>query len=71
MCFFYNFRNKCLQKEMFSAFEKLIKDDYILERRMMLHGLLYYDGGKKKNFGTALNDIVISRGICGRMISVK
>ncbi len=59
------------QKEMFSAFEKLIKDDYILERRMMLNGLLYYDSGKKKNFGTALNDIVISRGICGRMISVE
>lgn len=38
------------QKEMFSAFEKLIKDDYILERRMMLNGLLYYDSGKKKKF---------------------
>lgn len=57
-------------QEMFSAFEKLIHDDYMLERRMMLHGMLYYSGNKKL-FGTALNDIVISRGISGRMISVE
>lgn len=56
------------QQEMFSAFEKLICDDYILEQRMMLHGLC--NDKDKKFSGTALNDIVVSRGTSGRMISV-
>ena len=55
------------RQEMFPAFEKLMADDYKLEQRMMLHGALHY----RKFFGTALNDIVVSRGISGRMISVE
>jgi NAD+ kinase len=58
------------KQKMFPAFKKLMKDDYTAERRLMLHGALHYD--RDKNFfGTALNDIVVSKGISGRMISVE
>lgn len=58
------------RQKMFPALKKLIEDDYIIERRMMLHGALHYDQNKKF-FGTALNDIILNRGISGRMISVE
>lgn len=58
------------QKELFPALEKLIRDDYRIEQRMMLYGSLFY-GKNKEFFGTALNDVIVSRGISGRMISVE
>lgn len=57
------------RQTMFPAFQKLIEDDYTIERRMMLHGALHY-AQNQNFFGTALNDIVVGRGISGRMISV-
>lgn len=58
------------QQTMFPAFRKLMEDNYAIERRMMLHGALHYAQGKNV-FGTALNDIVLGRGISGRMMSVE
>lgn len=58
------------KKAMFPAFERLIRDEYRLENRMMLAGDLYYGGGRHL-FGTALNDIIICRGITGHMISIE
>lgn len=58
------------RQKMFPAFDKLMNNDYSIERRMMLQGALHY-AQDKHFFGTALNDIVVGRGISGRMISVE
>jgi len=58
------------KQTMFPAFERLMRDEYRLEHRMMLYGALHY-GGDKHLFGTALNDIVVNRGIFGKMVSVE
>ncbi len=42
------------------ALDKLIRDDYKVEERMMLKGTVYHEG-RARGRGIALNDIVISR----------
>lgn len=43
------------------ALERLVKGDYMQERRMMLNGKVFFRCGKEEDEGWALNDIVISR----------
>ncbi len=45
---------------IFPALDKLLQDDYEIERRMMLKGTVYHEG-QAAGRGIALNDIVIGR----------
>ncbi|MDO5293112.1 MAG: NAD(+)/NADH kinase [bacterium] len=61
------------QGNMIPVFEKLFKDEYTINKRMMLRGnVLHYNTDSTIGYdGHALNDIVISkRGLC-RIITVK
>ena len=48
------------QKTMYSALDHLMRDEYQIERRMMLTGSVYHKG-KLAAVDLALNDIVITR----------
>lgn len=48
------------QENIYPALDKLMKDEYILESRMMLKGTMYRDG-KEEFSDIALNDIVLNR----------
>ncbi len=61
------------QDNMVPVFEKLFKDEYTVDTRMMLYGnVLHYAAYRNTSYkGHALNDIVISkRGLC-RIITVQ
>ena len=48
------------REQAFPAIDKLIADDYYVDRRMILRGVVYR-GGKKLYSDIALNDIVVNR----------
>ena len=58
------------RKSLYPALDKLIRDDFEIEERMMLRGEVYRDG-KKIGEDIALNDIVISRDGPLRVVSFQ
>ena len=56
-------------EEIEIATEKLLSGDYLIEERMMLETEFCVNGEKKK--ALALNDIVLSRGNCHKMIDIS
>ena len=57
-------------EDMWTAFESMIRGDYVLEERMMLDvGILR--GGEVVNHFLALNDAVINKGAIARMIELE
>lgn len=55
--------------EIYDAAEKLLSGDYLIEERMMIEAE-YFAGGEKKKV-LALNDVVLSRGNCHKMIDIS
>lgn len=47
-------------EHIYTALDKLMNDEFVLESRMMLHGTMYHDG-KALFEDVALNDIVLNR----------
>ena len=58
------------QENMYTALEKLMNDEYILESRMMLKGTMYHNG-KPMYTDIALNDIVLNRSGALRIVNYE
>lgn len=56
-------------EEIFEAATKLLNGDYLIEERMMVEAE-FLSGGEKKTV-LALNDVVLSRGNCHKMIDIS
>lgn len=54
---------------IFSALEKLLAGEYTIEERMMLDAMVKRDGEIVEH-AIALNDVVIAKGACARLISL-
>ncbi|MDF2520615.1 MAG: putative sugar kinase [Clostridia bacterium] len=54
--------------DMYSAFERLIKGEYSIEKRIMLEAFVENDDSFTRNF-IALNDIVITKGNFSRLVT--
>lgn len=59
------------QEKVFSALDRLIDDDCIMEERMLIRGIKKERENADKNDGYALNDIVISKSGACRLISIE
>lgn len=57
-------------KELFYALEKVLSNDYYIEKRLMLHAQVVTKNNVVKNF-YALNDICITRGYLSRMVKLN
>ena len=58
------------QENMYTALDKLMNDEYILESRMMLKGTMYHNG-KPMYTDIALNDIVLNRSGALRIVNYE
>ncbi|MBR2188572.1 MAG: NAD(+)/NADH kinase [Eubacterium sp.] len=58
------------RSSIFDAMDHLMKDEYQIERRMLLHGSVFR-GGKQIESDIALNDVVIRKDETQGMITVK
>lgn len=62
------------QHNVIEALDRLMKDDYRIENRIMLEGVIQYSSGQMNAdtdaMGSALNDVVISRKGFSRIISL-
>lgn len=59
-------------EQLFPVVDRLMKDDYELEKRMNICGEIYQNGKEEeKLFDVALNDIVVSRAGFSRVIGLK
>ncbi|MFP4481247.1 MAG: NAD(+)/NADH kinase [Thermovirgaceae bacterium] len=56
-------------REAFENLQRISEGDYLLEKRSMLHGVVYR-GDTKKHEVYALNDLVITKGPFARLISL-
>lgn len=59
-----------IEKDEISLFEEVLKGKYIIEERMMIDADVIKDG-KKIRKCTALNDVIITRGISPKMIEMQ
>lgn len=55
--------------ELYPSLEEILKDNYIINTRMMLDSYVYRDG-KKLDEHTVLNDVVINKGAIARIIDM-
>ena len=58
-----------LEKKDIDLIEKIFTKDYIIDERMMLKAEIFIDGIIENTY-TALNDIIISRGLSSKMVDL-
>ncbi|MEZ4598546.1 MAG: NAD(+)/NADH kinase [Syntrophotaleaceae bacterium] len=64
------FLTESTRQETFISLEKLLRQDFVISRRMMLEAVIWRNGEEKNRF-RVLNDVVINKGAIARIIDME